>query len=246
MATGKNMLERNDINTTEALECPGCHRRYRRADFKSDRLTCPACGREVVALATVEEVDKADREKIIRKYIMGPIDGLDGWRGKIGCTGMVVLGVLFFVLIDSTFGTLAFIALSWFFMRLLSRERKVRHHILSLFENVDFDVEKGFAAHREYIKTVRALLGDTPCPVDARGEDCVYTRDVGVAAGHADMGPIWRLRRIGRCDCPDQWQFGRLPAASVAKGVSFGDRGKFPRCERKKENNEKGETRWVC
>ena len=155
MATGKNMLERNDINTTEALECPGCHRRYRRADFKSDRLTCPACGREVVALATVEEVDKADREKIIRKYIMGPIDGLDGWRGKIGCTGMVVLGVLFFVLIDSTFGTLAFIALSWFFMRLLSRERKVRHHILSLFENVDFDVEKGFAAHREYIKTVK-------------------------------------------------------------------------------------------
>ena len=84
------------------------------------------------------------------------------------------------------------------------------------------------------------------CTVEAAREDCVYTRDVGVAAGHADMDPIWRLCRIGRCDCPNQWLCGRLSSAAIAKGVSFGNRGKFPRCERKEENNEKGETKWVC
>lgn len=144
---GKNVLERDDINATAALECPGCHRRYRRADFKSDRLTCPACGREVVALATVEEVDK---EKIIRKYFASSW----GRSEVLGCTGGFIVGVCFCLFVGSSLGLWALIALFSFSIWVGSKENKIKRHILVLFENVDFDIEKGLAAQRKFLKTL--------------------------------------------------------------------------------------------
>ncbi|MCQ2395489.1 MAG: hypothetical protein MJ249_14495 [Kiritimatiellae bacterium] len=51
---------------TQVIECPGCHRRFKRSDFKSDRLVCPACGREIPVVVEVRQQDEA---KLVKMFL---------------------------------------------------------------------------------------------------------------------------------------------------------------------------------
>lgn len=48
------------------IECPGCHRRFKRSDFKSDRLVCPACGREIPVFV---EIRQQDETKLVKMFL---------------------------------------------------------------------------------------------------------------------------------------------------------------------------------
>ena len=142
------------IDNDVMLECPGCHRKYRRYDIKTDRLVCPACGREVVALVSIGEVDG---ERVIRDYFY-PHDSL-----TIRCTALITGGFeaigfsycffvqfywsLFVVLLIFGFGT-------WCMVQSLLKRRKV----FKIFERSNFDLVTGLAEHRKYMES----LGETP------------------------------------------------------------------------------------
>ena len=49
------MAEKYDI---DICECPGCGRRFKRADIKTDRIKCPTCGREISSTITVIQQDE--------------------------------------------------------------------------------------------------------------------------------------------------------------------------------------------
>lgn len=51
---------------TQVIECPGCHRRFKRSDFKSDRLVCPACGREIPVFV---EIRQQDETKLVKMFL---------------------------------------------------------------------------------------------------------------------------------------------------------------------------------
>ena len=50
--------------------CPSCGKRYSRSDFKSDRLVCSACGREIPRVLSIGDVDEAQQVKKFMRRCM--------------------------------------------------------------------------------------------------------------------------------------------------------------------------------
>lgn len=132
-------------NLDYELECPGCHRRYKRADIKADHLVCPACGREVVALVSVGDIDS---ERVIRDYFYP--QGFDSNKicyMVIG--GLELLGLIYCVAVEfcwSIFVVMLFFGLGILFM---IESNLMRSKIFKIFERNKFDLGKGLEEHRK-------------------------------------------------------------------------------------------------
>ena len=150
-------------NLDYELECPGCHRRYKRVDIKADRLVCPACGREVVALVCVGEIDS---ERIIRDYFYP--QGFDGNKicyMVIG--GLELLGLIYCVAVEFCWSL--FVVMLFFGLGILFeiKSNLMRSKIFRIFERNEFDLEKSLEDHRKYIES----LGDMAIIDSEIGED---------------------------------------------------------------------------
>lgn len=159
-ATVGDMAEQCD---RDVIECPGCKRRFRRADIKTDRIKCPTCGREVVALVSI---GAADSERVIREYFY-PHDywtmrwafWITGGFEAIGffyCFFVQFYWSLFFVLLFFGFGTLC-----------MSLSGLKRRKIFKIFERANYDLEAGLAEHRKYMES----LGEMAIIDSEIGED---------------------------------------------------------------------------
>lgn len=150
-------------NLDYELECPGCHRRYKRVDIKADRLVCPACGREVVALVSVGDIDS---ERIIRDYFY-PQDFDSNKICVIVMGALELLGLIYCITVDfswSLFAVILFFGLATLFM---VKSRFVRARVYRIFKRNQFDLEKSLEDYRKYIKS----LGDMAMIDSEIGED---------------------------------------------------------------------------
>lgn len=146
----------------DTLVCPGCHRQYKRTDIRADGLVCPACGRQVVALVNVDAVSS---EKVIEDYLNRGI--AKDTEGLLIAIGVLSAGLVFCLFVK--FYWFVF-AVSLFFgfgcmteLFEMVRWRKVR----TIFKRVNYDLEKGLAEHRKYMKA----LDDPVFMDDAVGKD---------------------------------------------------------------------------
>ncbi|MBQ3746704.1 MAG: hypothetical protein II863_04760 [Kiritimatiellae bacterium] len=145
------------------LECPGCHRQYRRSDIKTDRLVCPACGREVVALVSI---GSADSERVIRDYFYPSDHWTTKWAALI-LGGLELIGFIYCVFVHfywSLFAVLLFFGFGTWLMIVAEIKRR---KVFKLFEKSHFDLEKGLEAHRAYMDS----LGDASFIDDEIGKE---------------------------------------------------------------------------
>lgn len=133
----------------EWLECCGCHRRYRTSDFRSDRLACPACGRELAALVRIEEQDV---EQVLKGYFFPASNRFLNRCMLLVMMTMLLIGVLYLrfvrfsrpvLILTCLFGVgfvcfLVAILQRWMIFRLFKRNRS--------------NLEAAFTRHREFMK----------------------------------------------------------------------------------------------
>lgn len=150
-------------NLDYELECPGCHRRYKRADIKADRLVCPACGREVVALVSVGDIDS---ERVIRDYFYP--QGFDSNKiCDIVMGALELLGLIYCITVDFSWSLFAVILFFGFSTLCMVKSRFVRARVYRIFKRNQFDLEKSLEDHRKYIES----LGDMAIIDSEIGED---------------------------------------------------------------------------
>ncbi len=133
----------------EWLECCGCHRRYRKSDYKVDRLACPACGRELVALVHIEEKDV---EQVLRGYFFPANKRVDDKCTVPAMLAIVLVCVLYLRFVRFSRPMLIFtcfwgLGCVFFSISLLQRWMLFRS-----FKRNRSNLEVAFARHREFMK----------------------------------------------------------------------------------------------
>ena len=150
------MSEQYDI---EVIECPGCKRRFRRADIKTDRIKCPTCGREICAKVTITQQDE---HKLVEQFLNE--NGIGSFWGSISVpwisplVSMWMLIMVFVIIILAilytgvSFWRIVWVVLFLFMIKFqlgmyYGKGRKVR----SFFERNGYDMEAGLAEYNEFI-----------------------------------------------------------------------------------------------
>lgn len=133
----------------EWLECCGCHRRYRTSDFRSDRLVCPACGRELAALVRIEEQDV---EQVLKGYFF-PGKRLF-WEGFsiLFSASVTIAGALYLHFGHDSRPVLVLVILFGVGMGGLLMSILQRWAVFRTFKSNRSNLEAAFARHREFMK----------------------------------------------------------------------------------------------
>ncbi len=193
------MADEYDI---EVFECPGCKRRFKRADIKTDRIKCPSCGREVLAKVTIVQQDERRLvEQFLNENGIGATFVSMPWVSPLVAMWIVILFYVFIIVAilctGFSFWRLVWVAIFLFMIKFLigryyGKGRKVR----SFFERNGYDLEAGLAEYNEFISGLGELERETYCYEGGDFEKKMRT----YVRAHVDIKNKFDAKTTSECD----------------------------------------------